>query len=405
MLLFFFLTLGVYAIPEAKIVGLTPATYAIPILFLGFFLSISDPEQYKINLNFLSLCSLLTICVVVSLVASAFPNYAYSYNLILLIFIFYILTHFISKNVLSSLTVINCIFLSSLLAFAYGIYGFVTWRTGELSQHTQGYFGISYLSSTRNGDVLYLFIPFWYCLLKLIDRKQSGILHKAGLLLLLTIVTICIILSFSRSAWVSLVVTISALVALLAWIRFEVIISKLPVFFLIISILVPIYFLSPQEFREPIDDRLISIFAPESSDKLNSNLEREDLMRQAVRVSLSSPIFGKGPGSTSHYLRYMYSGPANHAESVYFTILIELGIFGLISYLFFSAYYLKLFLARVKGDASFPLLLSFTLFASFSIHGLFNLMIDSLWFWSVMALAFGLVLKRNYKGETKKNHN
>ena len=262
---------------------------------------------------------------------------------------------------------------------------------------------------TSYGAVLALFYP---AAIYLAFRKTSWVL-KAISSLLLVILTVALVLSYTRAAWLSLVG--AGLVYLIYLFRM----SKSVVWTLvgIVCIIMALNFsMISSKFERNTTD---------SSDDLNehvasvtnvstdaSNLERINRWKCAIRMFQERPLLGHGPG-TYMFLYAPYQKPSEktiistnggnrgNAHSEYLGPLAESGILGLATFLgliisvvvFSIKTYQRIGEPRVKG----MLRLAFLGLITYYLHGFLNNFLDmdkaSAPFWGFTAIIASLSIR------------
>lgn len=208
----------------------------------------------------------------------------------------------------------------------------------------------------------------------------------------LGIVTIGIILSYGRAAWISIVVAIGVLIFVLLKIRFWVLA-------LTFSIIIGLFF----SFQHQIIDKLeknkqdssqnftehIQSMTNISSDA--SNLERINRWQAALRLYKERPVFGWGPGT----YQFVYSpfqssqektiistnlGDMGNAHSEYLGPLSEMGIPGMLSILLLVAFSMIYGLKVYKyGDreVKFLSMMAMLGLVTYFTHGFLNNFLDT----------------------------
>ncbi|MBJ6801936.1 O-antigen ligase family protein [Geomonas propionica] len=287
--------------------------------------------------------------------------------------------------------------ISGFCVFCYGIYGFVTWNVGDFWQHTLGYFGVTYEASSRNGDMLYLQSTFWILVaIALYADRVSGWL-RLFCAVLAAMVGMGLVLSLARGAWISGVLTVVALVVVQRMLNKELGVpqssylkTKLVVITLLLAGLLYLFTSTVgQDYQQLLSSRTDSI-STLSEGGGNSNLARTRLLIRAAEVAVTHPL-GVGIWNLKYYLDNFYITGLASAENIYFHMAAEQGVMGLAAYLFILGWTgrrLYRYLA-VTGHGSdkwvgWCLLCILT---NWSLYGLFNIMIETLWYWSGMSLA------------------
>lgn len=140
-----------------------------------------------------------------------------------------------------------------------------------------------------------------------------------------------------------------------------------------------------------IGQRLFSMYKQFMSDgKIydNSMYLREYFMSVAKELFEQSPIFGKGLGSFSYCLYYMYNSEATYSHNNYWQILSELGVVGILVYYWFYAYCLIKSVKKYFADKNDTAILALVFFVLFFIGEYAMVTIFNKQFQLVVAIAF-----------------
>jgi len=217
---------------------------------------------------------------------------------------------------------------------------------------------------TSYGAVLALFYP---AAIYLAFRKTSWVL-KAISSLLFVILTVALVLSYTRAAWLSLVGVISS--------KFE---------------------RNTTDSSDDLNEHVASV-TNVSTDA--SNLERINRWKCAIRMFQERPLLGHGPG-TYMFLYAPYQGNRGNAHSEYLGPLAESGILGLATFLGLiisvvvvsTKTYQRIGEPRVKG----MLRLAFLGLITYYLHGFLNNFLDmdkaSAPFWGFTAIIASLSIR------------
>ncbi len=199
-----------------------------------------------------------------------------------------------------------------------------------------------YNDHTSYGAVLAMYIPF---LLGFSVFIYKGTKYKIYSYITLLVLFVALILSYSRAAWLSLVIAFGFWAIIKLKIRFK------PLFIGLISAIVFIFVFQTQVlmFLERNDEESSANITEHISSMTNitsdaSNLERINRWSCAIRMFQEKPILGYGPGT------YMFTygpfqitddrtiistnaGDGGNAHSEYLGALSESGILGTLTYL------------------------------------------------------------------------
>jgi len=287
--------------------------------------------------------------------------------------------------------------ISGVCVFFYGIYGFVTWNVGDIWQHTLGYFGVTYEGSSRNGDMLYLQSTFW--ILVAISLYAEGVRKSLRVLcaVLAAMVGMGLILSLARGAWLSGLITVVALIAIQRSLKrahgvpqTKFLKLKLAVISLLIFGLLSLFnSIAGDDYQKLISARTDSM-ATLSEDGGNSNLARSRLLMKASEIAITHPL-GVGVWNLKYHLEDFYMTGLASAENIYFHMAAEQGFIGLGSYLFILAWtgkrlYRYLIICKQSSERWVGWCLMCILI-NWTAYGLFNIMIETLWYWLGISLA------------------
>ena len=227
------------------------------------------------------------------------------------------------------------------------------------------------------------------------NRKLFGFERKHRILLwvLAAFILLSLFLSYSRAAWLS--VMLLAPLALL--IRFKVRFYVLLIGLLTICAIVLLNFDRISDYAIRNDARSNSKEISEHLQSVSniqtdaSNKERINRWKCAVRMFYDRPVFGFGPGTYQYnYGKYQvraemtristFTGNRGHAHSEYMTYLSEEGLPGFLIFLaivLFAVYTGMKLVYRAKEPADRRMALAVLLsLVTFIIHGVFNAFLD-----------------------------
>jgi len=262
--------------------------------------------------------------------------------------------------------------------FRHYIYGF----TEEAGHWVMSPF---YNDHTAYGAIIALFIPFFagYGL----KRKVNGRVRIFSMGIL-AILSIAMILSFSRAAWVSVAAALGVYLILVFRIKFKwVVLGSVVVimsFFYFQDDLVYMLKRNKQESSENMAEHVRSI-SNISSDA--SNLERINRWQAAMRMFQEKPILGWGPGTYQFaYAPFQRSrdkteistntGKQGSVHSEYLGPLAEMGAIGFILVLLLLVFVFRTginFYSNCKiAELKFLSLVSVLGLVTYSTHGLLN---------------------------------
>ena len=143
------------------------------------------------------------------------------------------------------------------------------------------------------------------------------------------------------------------------------------------------------EYQELLASRVDSISSL-SEEGGNSNLARTLLLVKVADIAITHPL-GVGVWNLKYYLTDFYISGLASAENIYLQLLAEQGILGLGSYLFVlgligKRLYIYIAICGNSADRWVGFCLICVLI-NWSIYGMFNIMIETLWYWLGISLA------------------
>lgn len=263
---------------------------------------------------------------------------------------------------------------------------------------------------TSYGAVMAMFIPF---LVFFSFRGESGSTMRWVSRGVLLILLVAFVLSYTRAAWLSLILAAGVWVLIRLRIRFRTMMYSL------VSVLSIVFLFQKQilEYLEKNDDESSSNLVEHFSSMSNitsdaSNLERLNRWGAAVRMFHDKPVFGFGPGTYMFkYAPYQLSrdrtiistnmGDAGNAHSEYLGPLAESGFLGLISMVMLVIVVMYTAIttySRLNDSDHKGLVLSaFLALVTYYAHGLMNNFLDTdkaaVPFWGFTAMIVLLDLK------------
>ncbi len=277
-----------------------------------------------------------------------------------------------------------------------------------------------YKDHTSYGAALAMYIPFlmMFSFGRFVSRKV-----KIISLIVLGILLIGFVLSYTRAAWLSFIIAGMVYGVVKLKIRFK------PLFITFISVLVlflifenQIYMSLEQNSKQSSADFKTHISSMSNITSDASNLERINRWSCAIRMFEDKPVFGFGPGTYMfNYAPYQLnedrtiistnSADGGNAHSEYLGPLSESGVLGLITFLMivitviYTAVhtYMRLTDKRLK---SFVLTALVSL-VTYYVHGFLNNFLDtdklSVPFWGFTAMIVAIDIYSRNQGETQKN--
>lgn len=273
-----------------------------------------------------------------------------------------------------------------------------------------------YNDHTIYGAMLAMFLP---ALIFFMLNKRYSASIKFGAFLFLVIYLIALVFSYTRAAWLSLVVAFVVYLLLLVKIKFRTILFA----FLAISVflfafrteLVMKLEKNRQDASQDFDKHIESI-SNISTDA--SNLERLNRWNAAFRMFEERPVFGWGPGTYSfEYAPFQHSqertiistnmGDRGNAHSEYIGPLCESGVLGTLTFLaivvatLFTGF--RLYYTIKDNETKKIVLVTLLGFITYIVHGALNNFLDSdkasVPFWGFIAMLVAIDVYHKNKGE------
>lgn len=281
------------------------------------------------------------------------------------------------------------------LALSIGYGRFITLSGGIPSEHALGYWGIRYLPSTRNSDVLYPVVS---------SLVASGLymfsrVRLIRILLMFIIIAsfLAVILSLSRSGWIALSI---GYIGLLWFTRPQNVTirrrGKAIGVIVLVCIIVATWFrfYGASTHYELVVDRMQSIV--NGSDPGVSNRERLELAQDAVAGILRYPA-GVGVGNNAFALGRAIHWDG-HAENAWLALGLEGGWLAIVA---FSMILLGLVLSiqpipsgRVTAYDGVSYAIGMALLVAIFSYLMFNYELNSLFLWSILAVVLGIKRRR-----------
>ena len=288
------------------------------------------------------------------------------------------------------------------------------WGYGLLNKQAAHYVVVPFYNDhTSYGAALAMYLPFtvFFALSRQFSQKVKTIAW-----IVTGILFIAFVLSYSRAAWLSM------MVALLVWAIIKLKIRFQPIFISAVVVLALIFSFQSQivMFLERNSDESSSNLTEHFSSMTNistdaSNLERLNRWSCALRMFEEKPVFGYGPGTYMfQYAKYQLkkdrtiistnAGDGGNAHSEYLGPLSESGILGLVTFLILIITVLytgihtwsRLTDKRLKGI----ILAAIVGLVTYYIHGFLNNFLDTdklsvpFWGFTAMIVAIDLYSRR-----------
>jgi putative inorganic carbon (hco3(-)) transporter len=291
------------------------------------------------------------------------------------------------------------------------------WGYGLLNKQAAHYVVVPFYNDhTSYGAALAMYLPFsvFFALSRQYSQKEKIIAW-----IVTGILFIAFVLSYSRAAWLSM------MVALVVWAIIKLKIRFQPIFITAVVFLALVFSFQSQivMYLERNSDESSSNLTEHFSSMTNistdaSNLERLNRWSCALRMFEERPVFGYGPGTYMfQYAKYQLkkdrtiistnAGDGGNAHSEYLGPLSESGILGLVTFLILIITVLytgihtwtRLNDSRLKGIV----LAAIIALVTYYIHGFLNNFLDtdklSVPFWGFTAMIVAIDLYSRREGE------
>ncbi len=275
-----------------------------------------------------------------------------------------------------------------------------------------------YNDHTVYGAMLAMFFPV--LLFFTMNKKYSPSI-KLFAFLLLVIYIVALIFSYTRAAWVSLVVALFAYFILLLRIKFRIIL-------MVLLGVATVLIINQKEIKMQLEtnrqdaseefDKHIQSISNVSTDA--SNLERLNRWSAAFRMFDERPIFGWGPGTYSfEYAPFQHAnektiistnmGDRGNAHSEYIGPLSESGVLGAVTFILIIICTLstgfRLYYTLKDNETKKLALVTLLGFITYIVHGGLNNFLDtdkaSVPFWGFIAILVAIDVYHKNKEEEK----
>ncbi len=324
-------------------------------------------------------------------VTSTIPWVSFKFLLSKLWFIipsYFFLSQLVEKNYQKSITFF--------LSYALGLSVIVVRTTikhillGDVEKVSNWVMSPYYNDHTAYGAVLAFFVCILGCMLFLpaISKKQRFLAA-----IMLIIMNVGLYLSFSRAAWLSVLISLSVFFLLLFKIKMRSILLFCAGFLILIFTFQSTILRQLNKNEQESSNNVIEHF--QSSTNISSdasNVERLNRWTSAIRMFKTKPIFGYGPGtyqfSYAPFQRSKFrtiittnSGNGGNAHSEYLGPLSESGLFGMLSIvvLIFICLRKGIYIFHHEKDKNIRILSLMCTLAliSYFVHGFLNNFLDT----------------------------
>ncbi len=278
-----------------------------------------------------------------------------------------------------------------------------------------------YKDHTSYGAILAMYFPITLGLL-VVGKYKTWV--KYLIVTVLLILTVALVLSYTRAAWLSLLVAAGVFLILYFRINFRFVLLGMGVALVLFFAYKDTALQSLEKNRQDSSDNLTEHVESVSNISTDaSNLERLNRWNSALRMFADKPYFGFGPGTYQfQYAPYQSSldktiistnaGDAGNAHSEYLGPLAESGLFGALIFIALMLTVItcavKLYSGMNRDDKEMRTIVMTLLLGliTYYVHGVLNNYLDtdkaSIPFWSFTAALVAIDLYHQKKADTKK---
>ncbi|HLO59463.1 MAG TPA: O-antigen ligase family protein [Bacteroidales bacterium] len=349
--------------------------------------------------------------ILVTSITSSIPQVSFKFLLARIWFlaVFYFLAIYILKDLKKIRTFILAYTLPMLIVIFYAINRHLAYGLFD-KQASHGVMNPFFRDHTSYGAVLAM---LFFAVAGLVLNKKRNFLMQSIVWGSWLIVIIALVLSYTRAAWISVVVSLGILVVVLMRIRliYILLLSIFGIFYLTGERLNIIH--KMQQNRQVSSASLSEHVRSISNITTDaSNLERLNRWNSAFRMFRERPVFGFGPGTYMFkYAPYQRSadkttistdfGDRGNAHSEYIGPLVESGVLGSLSYIIICIMTLITGINvyfRLKDPRLKQIVLALWLgYITYLIHGTLNNFLDtdkvSALFWGFTAVFVSLDIR------------
>ena len=379
------------------------------LMFLSFFKIIYDNKLLKplFSTSFVLVLLLYIFWLLITSITSSMPLVSFKF---LISKLWYILPFFIigslffkeQKNILQFITSYAVPFSAVIL---YTIIRHSKYYFDKESAH----FVMSpfFNDHTSYGAMIAFFIPLAISMFML---SRKNIFIKLLWLLIIMILLIGLVLSYTRAAWISLFLAFICVTVL----RLRI---KKKILFICLGLLLVFGFFFQSNMlqllegnRQDSSDNLLEHVNSLSNISTDaSNMERINRWKCALKMFYEKPIFGWGPGTYQfQYAPFqLYNdktiissnrGDMGNAHSEYLSVLAESGLIGLILFMSLIIVVLckaiNIYYLNINLEYNILMLSFICALLTYFIHGLFNNFLDtdkaSVAIWAIMSMIISL---------------
>lgn len=253
-------------------------------------------------------------------------------------------------------------------------------------------------------------------------KRKATPFQKLFYIAILGIYILALILSYTRAAWLSLVIALVFMVSTLLKIKLRNT-FLLSIFSIILIILAwtQIELMLSKNDQASSDNLLKHFKSMTNISNDDSNLERINRWNSAIRMFKEKPVFGFGPGTYKfNYAPYQAtndktlistnSGNRGNAHSEYLGPLSEMGLLGTLLVLSISLSTLftasRVYFTAKKRKVKYLALALMIGLLSYDLHGIMNNFLDldklSALFWGFTAMVVALDIYHNHDADERK---
>jgi putative inorganic carbon (hco3(-)) transporter len=395
-----------------------PLMFGIMAIFLINSIYKRDYDLKILN-HPVSLAILFSLCwTLITCVTSEMPLVSIKYFISKLWFVipFYFLAVVIFKNYNN----INKFFWLYIIPFAGVIVYTVILHAGHGFGHKAAHWVMDpfFNDHTSYGAILVMFYPMFFLFFR--EKRYSNTV-KLFTFLLFTIFSIGIVLSYTRAAWLSLVIAIGVAGIYFFRIKFStLLVSALIVVGVFFAFRADVLSKLEKNRQDSSGDFAEHIQSMSNVTSDASNLERINRWQSAFRMFADRPVFGWGPGVYSFkYAPFQHSsektiistnaGNMGNAHSEYIGPLAEQGVLGALSFIIIIVlvYYrgTLLYLKLEDPDKKWLVLITILGFTTYVVHGFLNNFLDTdkaaVPFWGFAAILTAMDIYHQKTEKTK----
>jgi len=269
----------------------------------------------------------------------------------------------------------------------------------------------SFATSSGFAGWLIVIIPLFLGLLATNKGKNKNL--RGFLLILIILLTICLILTYSRGAWLGFAIGIS----LMIWNVFKNLALKIKMLCLFVSVgLLAIYLVLPQPIKTKISaiGRIDFKYSYQTVNaRIKSTLKidqgstpiRLNLWKESLSIIRDYPLVGCGLNTYSTVARgyKSFEGGGVYPHNSYLQMAAETGLFGLTAFLWVLFTFFKVGMHYLNQSRNFLVLGLLSGILAFMVHAFFDTHLYSLQlvvlFWYMLGLTVA-VIKIEEKNET-----